>query len=409
MKCGYCGTDAQPNETFCGNCGKSLKPAPAPTQQAGAALPVTQPAGGVPLTAPMRSCPQCGATLPAGDAFCGVCGKPVTGQAPAPPRMEPPVTVPMGAAASPVASGRACPRCSAAVASNDRFCLNCGAEVGGAGAVPMGLAAPPAQEPKKSNALLFVLLGAGLLLGGLGAAGYVAWPKIKDKLPFLSAKDNPPAPTPAPEPAPPPQPTPAPEPQPQPAPTPAPQPEPVPVPQPVTPQPQPRPEPTPRPKDRSPEPQPQPKPAPVPDLQPMPQPSGGGNEPVLQPPSGRKPKPDIMKPEDNGGLEPMPQNPSQPQPGLTPMPPKPTYSGPSSGFVNWSGQLEKGATFTIEGSQATAGSVNGGLPGVPIAIELDAREFAIVEAPAPSNGWKRLTLRSKSKRHSVVSIKWHTL
>jgi hypothetical protein len=87
-------------------------------------------------------------------------------------------------------------------------------------------------------------------------------------------------------------------------------------------------------------------------------------------------------------------------------PPKPAYSGPRSGLINWSGTLEKDGTVTIEGTHATSGSLSGGLPGVPVIIELDPREYAIVEAPAPSNGWKRLTVRSRKKRNAVVPIRW---
>jgi len=46
------------------------------------------------------------------------------------------------------------------------------------------------------------------------------------------------------------------------------------------------------------------------------------------------------------------------------------------------------------------------LPGLPVQLEIDAREFAIVEAPAPSNNWKRLVIRSRNKRHTVITVQW---
>ena len=75
------------------------------------------------------------------------------------------------------------------------------------------------------------------------------------------------------------------------------------------------------------------------------------------------------------------------------------YAGPRSGVTTWSGQLEKGGTATIEGK----------LPGVPVMIDIDTKEFAIVEAPSPANGWNRVVIRSKNRRHTVVSIQWTVL
>jgi hypothetical protein len=75
----------------------------------------------------------------------------------------------------------------------------------------------------------------------------------------------------------------------------------------------------------------------------------------------------------------------------------------------WSGQLEKNGSVTINGNTASFGRLTGELPGVPVMIEVDQREFALAEAPGPSNGWKRMTIRSRSKRHSVVTIKWSIL
>lgn len=87
------------------------------------------------------------------------------------------------------------------------------------------------------------------------------------------------------------------------------------------------------------------------------------------------------------------------EPVVALMPVPPAYSGPRSGVINWSGRLEKNGSIVLQD----------GLPGVPVSIELDTREFALAEAPAPSNQWSRIVIRSKSKRHSVVSIKWSVL
>lgn len=85
------------------------------------------------------------------------------------------------------------------------------------------------------------------------------------------------------------------------------------------------------------------------------------------------------------------------------------YTGPSSGTITWSGETNADQVITIEGNHTASGSVQGGLPGVPVQLDLDTREYAVVEAPAPSNGWKRLSIRSKHKRQAVISIHWAVL
>lgn len=86
-----------------------------------------------------------------------------------------------------------------------------------------------------------------------------------------------------------------------------------------------------------------------------------------------------------------------------------SYKGPSSGTIVWSGPVDADEVITIEGDHSTKGSVSGALPGVPVQVDLDAKEFAIVDGPAPSNGWKRLAIRSKRKRQAVISIHWSVL
>jgi hypothetical protein len=109
-------------------------------------------------------------------------------------------------------------------------------------------------------------------------------------------------------------------------------------------------------------------------------------------------------------FRPSPSPADVPAPPRTPAPtPAPAYSGPRSGVINWSGQLEKNGTIVLQGDQASAGTLNGRLPGVPVIVELDTREFALAEAPGPSNHWSKLVVRSKNKRHTVVSIRWSVL
>ena len=82
------------------------------------------------------------------------------------------------------------------------------------------------------------------------------------------------------------------------------------------------------------------------------------------------------------------------------------YNGPNSGIVVWSGQVPKGDTVTVEDGLASVGTVTGSLPGVPVIVDLEARYFALVEAPSPLNGWKRLAIRSKIGKPVAIVIKW---
>jgi hypothetical protein len=77
--------------------------------------------------------------------------------------------------------------------------------------------------------------------------------------------------------------------------------------------------------------------------------------------------------------------------------------------ITWSGQLDKGATVVLDGNRASQGSLNGFLPGVPVMVEVEPKDVGVAEAPSPSNGWKRLAIRSRKDKHTVVTIKWRVL
>ncbi|HEY6303627.1 MAG TPA: EsaB/YukD family protein [Terriglobales bacterium] len=89
------------------------------------------------------------------------------------------------------------------------------------------------------------------------------------------------------------------------------------------------------------------------------------------------------------------------------------YSGPQKGVLIWSGQIEKNGVIVIEGNKIvdsqgpSLSSLEGDmLPGVPVQVSIEAKDFAIEEAPGPSNGWNRLSLRSKKGKRGVVKITW---
>ncbi|MCO5353398.1 MAG: hypothetical protein M9913_21375 [Bryobacteraceae bacterium] len=115
--------------------------------------------------------------------------------------------------------------------------------------------------------------------------------------------------------------------------------------------------------------------------------------------------------------------PAQPAPSRTPVfqpertypperpaaPVQPRYSGPNSGVIVWSGQLERGAAVQIDGDRPSTGSISGALPGVPVIVEITPSDIAVAEAPGPGNDWKRISIRSRKNRHSVVTIRWRIL
>jgi hypothetical protein len=77
--------------------------------------------------------------------------------------------------------------------------------------------------------------------------------------------------------------------------------------------------------------------------------------------------------------------------------------------IIWNGPLEKEGSVTITGGIASAGNLQGVLPGVPILLEIDAKDIGIVESPRASNGFKKLTLRSHKKRNGPIVIRWKVM
>jgi hypothetical protein len=107
--------------------------------------------------------------------------------------------------------------------------------------------------------------------------------------------------------------------------------------------------------------------------------------------------------------------PSEPVPILRPepvpsVPPSMNrYSGPMSGTLIWSGQLDKNAPIEIDTGQPN-GLVRGDpFPGVPVQLIVEPRDIAIKEPPSPSNGFKKLVIRSQNRRNVVVTIRWTVL
>jgi hypothetical protein len=121
---------------------------------------------------------------------------------------------------------------------------------------------------------------------------------------------------------------------------------------------------------------------------------------------------------------------------------------PRSGRLIWTGSLERRGVVEIEGNRSTVGSLSGELPGVKASFHVSpaefvagglvvytsdrgadrrneaaaanngwnatrfqwdaerARQLVVLEAPNPSNDFKRLALRSDARNCSVIIVDW---
>jgi hypothetical protein len=128
------------------------------------------------------------------------------------------------------------------------------------------------------------------------------------------------------------------------------------------------------------------------------------SRPPAQPVEERQP---ILRPERSYPPAPVTQTPTQSAaPSATTAA---RYTGPSSGMLMWSGKLDRNAVVTIDGSSVTTGTLTGSLPGVPVTLETDLTNIGFAEMPSPSNGWKKVSLRSKKSQNIVVNIRWRVI
>jgi hypothetical protein len=84
------------------------------------------------------------------------------------------------------------------------------------------------------------------------------------------------------------------------------------------------------------------------------------------------------------------------------------YNGPSSGNIVWQGQVQGTTLVTIEGNSSDTGQVvSGALPGVLVMVQpADAKHVVIAGTPAPSNSYRRLTLRIQGKGMVEEVVHW---
>ena len=84
------------------------------------------------------------------------------------------------------------------------------------------------------------------------------------------------------------------------------------------------------------------------------------------------------------------------------------YSGPSSGNIVWQGEVHGTTLVTINGSASDSGEVlSGALPGVLVMVQpVDAKHVGVAGTPAPSNSFRRLTLRVQGNGVLQEVIRW---
>jgi proteasome lid subunit RPN8/RPN11 len=131
-----------------------------------------------------------------------------------------------------------------------------------------------------------------------------------------------------------------------------------------------------------------------------------------------------------------------------PAPLNPVDQGLAAGKIIWTGKLARSGTIQILGNRASQGRVTGGLPGIPVRVQVfpseliqeglriftaepgsisppeapgvqngwnrtvyvlnpkKAAEISILEAPGQQNAWNRLILRAERGDHSIIVLRW---
>ncbi len=110
--------------------------------------------------------------------------------------------------------------------------------------------------------------------------------------------------------------------------------------------------------------------------------------------------------------------PASPMPTVSAAP-VPSYTGPRSGRMIWTGVLTRRGVVEIEGNHSNTGSLAGALPGVPVSIRVSPSEFGrnglIVftsdaakagrrEPPGAANGWNAVEFQKDAERERGLLI-----
>ncbi len=115
----------------------------------------------------------------------------------------------------------------------------------------------------------------------------------------------------------------------------------------------------------------------------------------------------ISSPTGRAGNEPSSVTYAAPPPPPAPSPEPTSAPRPmaQSGYIVWNGVVQKNGIIEIDGDTSTPGNIQSGLPGVPVTIDLDTKNYALVEYPSASSGYRRMKIRSRNKESSII-LKW---
>ena len=181
---------------------------------------------------------------------------------------------------------------------------------------------------------------------------------------------------------------------------------------------------------------------------PAPPPGSVATLPVVAP-AVAPPVAPVAVPSSLPDLIPRPQAPPPPAPTPKVTPVGPSYTGPKSGRLIWTGQLARRGVIEIEGGRVSVGSLSGALSGVPSDYRIAPAEFThnglaiytsdstlngrkeppskengwntvhfefspersgelvVLEAPSRINNFNRLVLRNDAKTCPVIVVDWN--
>jgi serine/threonine-protein kinase len=78
----------------------------------------------------------------------------------------------------------------------------------------------------------------------------------------------------------------------------------------------------------------------------------------------------------------------------------------SSGVISWSGRMLRNSVLVIEGQNSSFGELSGGLPGVPVTVEVQPQGIRIREKPGEQNGWRLIMLYNPGDPVTSIIIRW---
>jgi hypothetical protein len=66
----------------------------------------------------------------------------------------------------------------------------------------------------------------------------------------------------------------------------------------------------------------------------------------------------------------------------------------------------RNSVLVIEGRNSSFGELSGGLPGVPVTVEVQPQGIRIREKPGEQNGWRLIMLYNPGDPVTSIIIRW---